>query len=365
MIDPQSSSPIPQQLRALVIEQIKAGVYQAGRRFPSERTLAKEFGVSRTSVREAIAHLISDGVLARSGARGAFVAEHAKAKAAAGAEPGRHLGFWITTTLFNFVQPGYTRILTTAAEASRERGYLLQFHAVDEFEQSLEAVFAGDASSSLAGNLVVGGLNRLVLDRLRKLPAPVLLVDLLVSDESKDSVRIDYASGTRQAVEHLAALGHRTIGFIGFPNSDKYEAYWQSLEALGLQYQPRFVQLLSISDLVPGATAGYHSVLKLIAGRQLPTALLVTNDVVGLGVMQALAAEGIRIPEQVSVIGYDDLGLSARPLTTIQADLTEVGRLAANALIDRIQGGVELQEPLIVPVKLVVRDTTAPPPNPA
>jgi GntR family transcriptional regulator, arabinose operon transcriptional repressor len=346
----------------LLTEQIQAGVYRPGRRFPSERVLAREFGVSRTSVRETMAQLISDGILTRTVGRGAFVTDRGKTNAAAMPEPMRHLGFWISTKLFNFVQSGYTRILTSAAEASRVRGYLLQFHAVNELDQPLEAVFAGDISSRAAGNLVVGGLNRLVLDRLRKLPSPLLLVDLLVSDETADSVRIDYAGGTRQALEHLAALGHRTIGFIGFPNSQKYEAYWQSLEALKLQYNPRFAQFLSISDLVPGALAGYNSMQKLIAGHRLPTALLVTNDVVVLGVMQALANAGIRVPDKISVVGYDDLGLSARPLTTIQADLTEVGRLSANVLIDRIQNGVELpQQPLVVPVKLVVRDTTAPP----
>jgi LacI family transcriptional regulator len=226
----------------------------------------------------------------------------------------------------------------------------------------VDSIFSGqDATGGNSGNLVVGGVNRLALRRLSEMPCPMLMVDLLVANEELDSVCIDYASGTRQAVEHLKSLGHEAIGFIGFPGSEKYDAYWQSLEACGLRYDPRYVQLLSVSDLVAGSMAGYQSTRKLITAGRLPTALLVTNDYVALGVMEALAVSGIRVPEQISLIGCDDLDVSARPLTTIRVDLAEVGRLAANTLLDRIENGGANAAKLIIPVRLVIRETTAPP----
>jgi len=357
MIDPSGLVPIPRQLRALLLDRIASGEYPPGQRLASERSLSKQYGVSRTSVREAITQLLAEGTLTRSG-RGTFVAGRAEKPAAAS----RQIGFWINSAIFGFVQPGYNRILIAAGEACRSRDYRLQFHAVNETKQSLDAVFAGDdLTGGLAGNLVVGGLNRPALQRLGELPCPVQFVDLLVSDEDLDSVRIDYASGTRQAIEHLKSLGHEDVGFIGFPGSEKYEAYWQSLEVCGLRYNPRSVQLLSVSDLLPGIMAGYRSTQKLIGGKRLPTALLVTNDYVALGVMEALAIAGIQAPEQISIVGCDDLELGARPLTTIHVDLGEVGRLAANALLDRIENGAAGSKQLVVPVKLIVRETTAPP----
>ena len=358
MIDVNSPVSIRQQLRDLLVRQIDAGEYRQGKRFPAERVLAKKFGVSRTSVREVITQLLSEGILMRSAGRGTFVAERAPTKAETGRS--RQVGFWINSAIFNFVEPGYSRILTAAGEACRDREYRLQFHSVDEAVPILDAIFAG--AGDLAGNLVVGGVNRMVLQRLRELRSPMQLVDLLLPDQAEDSVRIDYASGTRQAIEHLKAMGHEAIGFIGFPGSEKYEAYWQSLEGCGLPYNPRFVQLLSVSDLLPGMMAGYHSMQKLIASGHLPTAVLVTNDYVALGAMEALGIAGIRVPAEMSVIGCDDLDLNARPLTTIHVDLAEVGRLAANALIDRIEG-LEVKVQLVVPVKFLGRETTAPPSN--
>jgi DNA-binding LacI/PurR family transcriptional regulator len=358
MIDLNSPTTVRQQLRDLLVRQVNAGEYRQGKRFPSERVLAKKYGVSRTSVRETIAQLLSEGILMRSAGHGTFVAERVPA---ASPEPtrSRQVGVWINSAIFTFVQPGYSRILTAAGDACRDREYRLQFHSVDEISPSLDTIFAG--TEDLAGNLVIGGLNRLVLQRLRELPSPMQVVDLLLPDREVSSVRIDYASGTRQAIEQLKAMGHETIGFIGFPESEKYEAYWQSLEECGLTYHPRFVQLLSVSSLIPGMMAGYQSMQKLIAGQRLPTAVLVTNDYVALGAMEALGIAGIRVPEEISVVGCDDLELSARPLTTIHVDLAEVGRLGANALMDRIEG-IEVKPQLVVPVKFVMRETTAPPP---
>ena len=358
-----SNSPVPVrlQLRSILVEHIEQGVYKPGVKLPSERALAEKFGVSRTSVREIITQLLSEGILFRTGGRGTCVSEKG-VKLVRAQEPSRQIGFWIDASIFNFVQPGYTQILTGAGEVCRNRDYRLQFHAVEESTQPLDLVF-GEAGSSggLDGNLVVGGVHRGVLERLRQSGSPLLLVDSLVEGGEADSVRIDYATGTRQAIEHLTALGHQQIGFVGFAESQKYEAFWQSLDACGVPYQPRLVRFLSPTDLRPGMLAGYQSAQKLIAGRRLPTALLVTNDYVALGVLEALVIAGVRVPEEVSVVGCDDLGLSAQPLTTIHVDLMEVGRVAANALVNRIETGIQPEGELLVPVRLAVRGTTAPP----
>jgi len=79
------------------------------------------------------------------------------------------------------------------------------------------------------------------MDRLNGLEKPVILVDLLNSTDGV-SVSIDYAAGTRWAIDYLVGLGHRDIGFIGFPNSEKYILYWQSLEAYRIRYRPQYVE---------------------------------------------------------------------------------------------------------------------------
>jgi len=167
------------------------------------------------------------------------------------------------------------------------------------------------------------------------------------------------------AVERLRQLGHELIGFIGFAGSEKYEAYWQSLEKLGLNYEPRQVELLHPVDLDPGILAGFRAMQKIIARDHLPTALLATNDYVARGAIEALDTAGFRVPEHVSIVGYDDLGISVSPpLTTIRADLEEVGRLAMEVLRRRIQGNPD-SGPVIVPTDLVERGSSAARPHAA
>jgi LacI family transcriptional regulator len=172
-------------------------------------------------------------------------------------------------------------------------------------------------------------------------------------------VRIDYADGTRQAVRYLAGLGHREIGFIGFPGSEKYEAFWRALEELGLPYSPRFVQFLQVPDLAPSALSGYQCAARLLAAPKRPTALLVSNDYVAMGAIDAAGVAGVAVPEDLSVVGFDDLGQSGVQLTTVRVNLVEAGRVAAQALLDRLANPALPVRSLVLPVELVVRGSTA------
>src|SRR5574340_1200052 len=128
IINRNSATPIHAQLASILIREIDAKVYPAGEKFPSERAIAEKYGISRTSVRECIAQLLSGGILVRTVGRGTFVANLPSCKRSAPAST-RHIGLWISASIFNFVQPGYNQILTAAGKTCRDRGYRLQFHA--------------------------------------------------------------------------------------------------------------------------------------------------------------------------------------------------------------------------------------------
>jgi DNA-binding LacI/PurR family transcriptional regulator len=158
-------------------------------------------------------------------------------------------------------------------------------------------------------------------------------------------------------------LGHREIGFIGFPNSEKYVALWQTLASLGLRYEPRWIVFLPFPDLHPSILAGYQAMQSILAAETLPTALIATNDFVALGTKDALAVAGIDVPKRMSVMGFDDLGADTnRPLTTIRTDSAEVGRLAVRTLLEQIHNGTTSQNRnrITVPTELIIRDSTAP-----
>ena len=161
---------------------------------------------------------------------------------------------------------------------------------------------------------------------------------------------------------YLSGRGHRQIGFIGFPNSEKYVVYWQSLATLELPYLPHFVEFLQLPDLQPSILSGYRAMRKLLGQGPLPTAIIATNDLVAYGMMEALATAGVSVPQQISVLGFDDLGQDAQlPLTTIRTDSAEVGRLAVRSLLNQIEDGAASQGRIAVTTELVIRSSTAPP----
>jgi len=361
---PATGSSVPLQLRSVLADEIEQGVYGDSGKLPSERALADRFAVSRTSVRECLNILVKDGLLVRIVGKGTFIASASNIPVSSGGDGPNHLAFLIGETIFQFVQPGYNRILIGAEQACRHNGYRLVFHSVpDEETDPKLGLTPGDG---LKGCLVAGGLRKKSLERILDWGIPVVLTDLIV-DGNTSAVGPDYASGTRQALEHLVSLGHRHVGFVGFPNSEKYQTFWKKLDDMDLRYNPQWVQFLQLPDVEPGILAGYHAVQAMLAaGGPLPTALLATNDLVAMGILEALKLAGIAVPGQVSVIGYDDLGRDRNPpLTTIRSYPEEVGRIAARMLMEELEGDpAPTPSRIAVPTELVVRGSTAPPPPP-
>ncbi|MGA3326934.1 MAG: GntR family transcriptional regulator [Terriglobia bacterium] len=356
----RAPEPVREQLRLLLIAEIERGTFLRGAKLPSERELAERFGTSRTTVRQAIESLVEGGALVRSPGKGTFVAgspsEAWSALDPSSGAPGGTLqgtiAFVISEDIFEFVHVGYNLILLGVQKTCQQSGYRLLFHVLTEEAPAVEP--------GVAGYMVVGGAPRRFLERLRAAATPLVLVDLLLDDRSA-SVGIDYAGGMRQAVTYLHGLGHQKIGFIGFPNSEKYIAFWQTLASLGIHYEPRWVVFLQFPDLQPSMLSGYRAMQTILAVDPLPTAMIATNDLVALGAKDALAVAGIEVPRCMSIMGFDDLGAETdRPLTTMRTDSAEVGRLAVRALLDQIRGGTASPNRITVPTELVIRESTAP-----
>jgi GntR family transcriptional regulator of arabinose operon len=359
-----SPTPIRSQLKALLMTEIREGRFSAGNRIPSERELAERYGISRASVRESIAELINSGFLFRTVGRGTFVSQeipNLDTPVRSTQEP-HNVAFVINDNIFHFVQTGYNKILAGVQEFCAEQGWRLTFKAVGEGSgnPALNSL-RNKGKLRLDGCVVVGGVRRQTMDILHEEGIPTVLVDMLIRDEATDgiAVTIDYAAGARMAIQHLYQLGHRSIGYIGFPGSEKYRGYWGSLEKLSIRYDPRHVEFLQLLDLQPGILAGFQAMQHMLRGGALPTSILVTNDFVALGVLEALAVAGVSVPDQISVVGFDDLGQkTSPPLTTVSVDLEEVGRSAAKALRRKMTGET-MNYHIVVPVDLMVRGSTA------
>jgi LacI family transcriptional regulator len=172
-------------------------------------------------------------------------------------------------------------------------------------------------------------------------------------------------AGGVSATEHLTGLGHRRIGFVaGTPtlwsSRARLEGYRAGLENAGLPYDPALVVAGDFSY-----EAGFRGAARLLELPAPPTAVFAANDQMALGVYEAVRRKGMRVPEDVSVVGFDDLPesrWSSPPLTTVHQPLAQMGALAARTVL-RLVNGEDLESPRVeLATELVVRYSTAAPP---
>ncbi len=187
---------------------------------------------------------------------------------------------------------------------------------------------------------------------------PVLFLDV-EQHAAVSQCQYQSESGAQQAVEHLVALGHQQIGVLNGPESSasaraRFTAWQRALSSH--QLQPICVLHGDWS-----AASGYQALLQLLPDR-LPQALLVANDQMALGAMRALHQHGVKIPGEMSIIGYDDTAESAwyqPPLTTVRQDLQQLGAVSVDRLLAELAG--EAVQPLPLVTELILRETTAAP----
>jgi DNA-binding LacI/PurR family transcriptional regulator len=176
------------------------------------------------------------------------------------------------------------------------------------------------------------------------------------------SVRIDNVAASREAAEHLIGLGHRRIAFLGGPASsttvqDRAQGYRDALKVAGLAG----AATVRCGDFTE--ESGYAATREILGASPPPTALLCANDRIALGAYAAVADAGRRVPDDVSVVGFDDTPIAryVRPtLTTVAIPTYEMGSAAVRVLLAQLDGNTE-PEVETMPTRLVVRDSTAPP----
>lgn len=233
------------------------------------------------------------------------------------------------------IQGDYYRMLMQAVHLQcKLNNYLLNIYISNE--NTSEEVYSMIISSGVEGAIVLN--ERLAdeyIDRLSKTKMPMVFIDREITGNRMSSIIIDNAAGTTIALEYLIKQGHRRIGFLhGIYNYDdetRYKAYLNVLNKYGLPIDENiilrgyFEELLAYSEMR----------VMLLKGVELPDAFFCANDEMAWGCIRALTEVGIRVPDQVSVIGFDDHASSkyfTPPVTTVRSPVTELGNASAAEL---------------------------------
>jgi LacI family transcriptional regulator len=207
------------------------------------------------------------------------------------------------------------------------------------------------------------GMEEDLLEHLRFRNLPLVFVDIGPKAPRVSNIRVDYADGIRQAVQHLAALRHERIGFIAGPlrlrsAMARKDAFQASMKEIGLSVKPDF--LVEGDHRLEG---GKKALKKLAELRERPTAVLCSNDMTAIGVMREAFELNIKVPQDLSVIGFDDIRMAeflTPPLTTVQMSQSELARLAFEALLKDVKRETPLPDgsEYVLKTHLVLRNST-------
>lgn len=200
-----------------------------------------------------------------------------------------------------------------------------------------------------------------------ELPIPVVAVAGHRKIHGVTNVILDHKRAAELSLRHLHQLGHRQIAFMrGQPFSADSDDRWKSLvgvaKELGIEIRPELT--IQLERDLTSPELGYPVVQELLRQRQRFSAIVSFNDIAAIGAIRALRDANLKVPEDVSVIGFDDISVAAYHtprLTTIRQPLRDMGETAARILLQRMQGFKDYPEEFAVPPELIIRETTAPP----
>jgi LacI family transcriptional regulator len=244
---------------------------------------------------------------------------------------------------------GYNVLLCIARNLADER------QALDLLlEKQVEGIIFLSTSQSLDDNHLL---------ELKNTGLPVVLVNRAMAHDCFDQINWDNSRGIGKAVDHLVELGHRDIALLRGPDKrrssgERLSGYRLALERHGIAFREEFVQP---GDFTALADQWRQSTLNLLALNPRPTALIASDDVVAAIVMSTLERAGLHIPNDLSVVGFDDQSICTLlnpTLSTVQLPIIEAGKLAGEMLLQRIAGERGNVQHITLQCQLIRRDST-------
>ncbi len=252
------------------------------------------------------------------------------------------------------VEAGYTAFIALAGGGvEQEKAGLQSFvdHRVDGLLVATRGTLMGDE----------------VIKELGAHGIPIVTVGRPVKSSTVDCITADHWQGAHDVTQHLIALGHTRIGFIGIAPEDalslrRYLGYKAALDAASIPVRTEYTVGPASAPAFATQEDGYEGMVRLAQLKQPPTAVFARNDFAAMGALRAAHMLGLDVPGQMAIAGFDNIPLSAYttpPLTTVKQSIMEQGRLAAQVLVGRIEGTIKGPRQLhTLPCEVVVRGST-------
>jgi DNA-binding LacI/PurR family transcriptional regulator len=348
-----SGKPLYEQLRQTLRREILEGELEPGALMPSERQLCEQYEVSSTTVRRALHELVKEGLVRRRAGLGTFVSPKIRRR--------------ILLIIVGFDKPAwrersyfFSDLIAGIAAATWESGAIFSVVHVDDdvgtFISSMIEEMAFDGFLlRLEGDLLDEHLSPFLENRF-----PYVAIKRYTPDRSINCVIVDDVQVALKATEHLISLGHERVGLISTNNvvhgKDRHAGYLKALETNGLEMDPGLVCL--VEDYYE--EYGHQATAKLLALKDRPTAIFAASDLLAMGAYSAIKEAGLRIPQDVAVVGCADIPAAASlspPLTTIRIPYYDLGMQSTNLLLDLICNRAQPPQKITVECEFVARES--------
>jgi len=365
-----SSLPLHRQLLNELRHAILTGELQPHDPLPGENELVEQLGVSRATIRRAWQDALTEELIYRVPGKGTYVADFQPPRA-----PRPVIGFLVP----GFHSPFDSYLLVGAESVLRAQGYGLLFAVTERQVDEENRIIREMCADGVAGVLLWPALGNTTQRALRdpQCTIPAVLMDRPIPGLTLPCVSSNNHRGGLQAMHHLLELGHTRIAFLTTPHLDlwtiaeRYRAYEDAMRSSGLEpLEPIIIgsrEEFKVYAEHMSYLQAYHdeieAVADLLSAPDRPTAIFAMNDLMAFIVIRAAALAGVRVPDELSIVGFDNLALAEHidpPLTTVAQDPMSIGKEAARRLLALIEGEPAQDIWTLLPTQLVIRNSTAP-----
>ena len=381
-IDRGSGRLLYEQIVDTIMAQIHSGSFSFDRPICTEAELIERFGVSRITVRRALSELENRGVLYRKRGVGSFVSPGIYQESGEGSEKSASAapssgGFFAFVLPFNISRTGLTGAFQAATAWLNDRGCMTSIYiSEDSGDNRGRYILKRLAQMNVAGVAYypyTSNIHLEIVDELMMSGKPVVLMDLPGHCAHLASVTSDNLNGSRALMAHLVSLGHRRIAFLsGVAPADRetlrdrYSGYLLGLTEAGVSPDPALIRVDMTQNNRALPADDPQSLAAALSGFRAAgaTAVVCEHDEMAYYAIMACRELGLRVPEDISVCGFDNNEWAAmipdRRITTVAQDWPAIGRAVAELLYAGVSRPVSQHTPTIVPTSLVIGSTTGP-----
>ncbi len=258
-----------------------------------------------------------------------------------------------------FLDPYFPRLTQGIAQACNQYDYTLNLFLIGTKEDE-EKIYPRISRKSFLDGIIVqsGQFGDQLIDRLVQSNVPLVIAGRPFHDEDVSYIDVDNVNAAYNAVSHLIRLGYKRIGTItGTPEStvsiDRKAGYIKALTERGRDVDEKLIICGDFTE-----TSGYYSMQQLLSAK--PDAVFVASDLMAIGAVRAIHDAGLRIPDDVAIVGFDDLPMAKLPdppLTTVRQPIYQFGFQAVEVLIDQIVNGLKPVRRIIMDTELIIRNS--------